>query len=104
LVKISKEEILKRGYVDVKVQVQGLRQSHRLTVMKEKTQRGTLHFLMAKHYIPTSELVRLAEVFQLPIRHKDKVVFPKGKMPKDFLEQDEKIEVESETIEAEIEE
>lgn len=103
LVSINREDILKQGYVDIKVQVTGLRQAHRLQVVKEKTSRGTLTYLAAKHYIPTSELVRIAEILQFPVKHKDTVVFPKGKMPKDFLEKSEGITVEAETIEAEIE-
>jgi hypothetical protein len=99
---MNKDEILKQGYIDVKVQVQGLRQSHRLSVEKEKTPRGILTYLVSKHYIPTNELVRLAEVLQLPIKHNATVVFPKGKMPKDFIENQE-ISVQAETVEAELE-
>ena len=97
LVGINKDKVLKQGYVDVKVQVTGLRQSHRLTVVKEKTSRGILTYLSSKLYIPTPELVRLVEVLQLPIKHKETVVFPKGKMPKDFLEKGQEVQVEAET-------
>lgn len=100
---MNREEILKQGYVDVKVQVTGLRQNHRLAVEKEKTPRGILTYLVSKHYIPTTELVRLAEVLQFPIKHNTTVVFPKGKMPKDFLEKGQEVTVEAETVEAEIE-
>ncbi len=103
MVIINKEQILKQGYVDVKVHVQGLRQSHRLQVVREKTPQGILPYLEAKHYIPTQELVRLAEMLQLPVKHKDTVVFPKGKMPKHFLEKDMEVKVEAETVEAEVE-
>jgi hypothetical protein len=104
---ISKEEILRRGYVDVKVFVTGLRQSHRLTVVKEKTAHGMVPFLQCKYYIPTTELVRLAEELQLPVKHKDVVVFPKGKMPAHFAEKGSHAmvaTVEPETVEAEVEE
>ncbi|VVC04382.1 Uncharacterised protein [Candidatus Bilamarchaeum dharawalense] len=97
----SKQEILKQGFVDVKVFVAGLRQSHRLEVQKQKTAHGDVPFLVCKHYIPATEMVRLAEEFQLPIKHKDTVVFPKGTMPSTFAE---KIAtVEPDTIEAEVE-
>lgn len=98
---ISKEEILKRGYVDVKVYVSGLRQSHRLTVVKERTSQGLVPFLVSKFYIPTNELVRLAEMLQLPMKHKDVQVFPRGKMAGHFAEKE--VEIEAETVEAEIE-
>ncbi len=106
---IGKEEILRRGYVDVKVYVTGLRQSHRLEVVKEKTSVGMVPFLVCKHYIPTAELVRLAEQLQLPVKHKEVVVFPKGKMASSFAEKNEKttkgvrVSVEAETVEAEVE-
>lgn len=80
------DEILKRGYVDVKVRVSGLRQQHRLEVVMEKTSSGTVPFLVSKYYIPTMELVRLAEELQLPVKHKDTVVFPKGKMAGSFAQ------------------
>jgi len=103
---ISKEEILRRGYVDVKVYVTGLRQSHRLTVTRERTPHGMVPFLVSKYYIPTNELVRLAEELQLPMKHNQIVVFPRGMMPSSFAEKDEtgaQATVESETIEAEVE-
>jgi hypothetical protein len=100
---ISKEEILKRGYVDVKVHVQGLRQSHRMQVVMEKTSQGEVPFLESKFYIPRMELVRLAEELQLPVRHKDIKVFPKGKMAGHFLRKKVVATVEPETVEAEVE-
>lgn len=103
LVNITREQIMKQGYIDVKVQVQGLRQSHRLQVVEESTPRGVIKYLVSKYYIPTQELVRIAEALQFPIKHKDTVVFPKGKMPKDFLEKPS-ITVEPDVVEAEIEE
>lgn len=107
------EEILKRGYIDVKVNVSGLRQQQRLEVVREKTSVGTVPFLVSKFYIPTMELVRLAEELQLPLKHKDTVVFPRGKMAGSFVQK--KVEtkevegseiiatVEGDTVEAEIE-
>ena len=104
---ISKDEILKRGYVDVKVFVSGLRQSHRLQIIRENTVRGAVPYLVCQHYIPTRELVRLAEELQLPVKYKEVTIFPKGKMAGDFTEKIENsviAKVEPETVEAEIEE
>ena len=98
----DKEEILKRGYVDVKVFVTGLRQSHRLEVSKQKTVQGEVPFLVCKHYIPPTEMVRLAEELKLPVKHKDTVVFPRGMSPVNFAKK-QNITVEADTIEAEIE-
>jgi hypothetical protein len=105
------EGIIKRGYVDVKVFVTGLRQSHRLEVKVEKTAVGNVPFLICRHYIPPAEMVRLAEELKLPIKHKDTVVFPRGTSPASFAKkpsgkkdsQSSGITVEAQTIEAEIE-
>jgi len=105
LVTINRNEILKQGYIDVKVYVAGLRQSHRLKVVPEKTAHGTVPFLVAQHYIPRTELVKLAEQIQLPLKHKDIVVFPKGKMPKDFVLKgtEPQVKIEVDAVEAEVE-
>ncbi len=103
---ISREEILKRGFVDVKVFVSGLRQSHRLTIERERMAQGLVPFLVCKHYIPTPELLRLAEELQLPVKCRDVRVFPKGKMAGDFAEKVSPIiaTAESDVVEAEVEE
>ncbi|MBU1165455.1 hypothetical protein KKF81_00785 [Candidatus Micrarchaeota archaeon] len=100
-----KDEILKRGYVDVKVSVSGLRQSHRLELVREVTSQGLVPFLVCRHYIPASELLRLAEQLHLPVKYKTTVAFPPGKRAGDFAERnDSGVSIEADTIEAEIEE
>lgn len=84
-----------------------MRQSHRLHLKKEQTSQGLMLVLIAQHYIPRQELIKLAEEFQLPVKHKNVVAFPKGKMAKDFVEpgtEPARLSVEADTIEAEIEE
>lgn len=105
MVTINKEEILKAGYVDVKVRVSGLRQSHRLELVRERTSQGLVPVLVCRHYVPTAELVRLAEELQLPLKCKSVIVFPRGKTAGDFAEKSEnpKVRVEADTIEAELE-
>jgi hypothetical protein len=94
-----RDDILKQGYIDVKVYVAGLRQNHRLTVEVERTVHGDVPFLMSKNYIPSAELVRLANELMLPIKHNKTMVLPKGMMPKDFA----KIQVIPAEVEAEVE-
>ena len=94
-----RDEILKQGYIDVKVYVAGLRQNHRLNVVMEKTVHGEVPYLVSKNYIPNTELVRLANELMLPIKHNKTMVLPKGMTPKDFAS----ISVEPADIEAEIE-
>jgi len=98
---ISKEEILRRGYVDVKVFVSGFRQSHRLQIVREKTVQGLVPYLVCSHYVPAPELMRLAEELQLPIKCRTVTVFPKGKMAGHFAE---KVTIQAESVEAEVEE
>lgn len=85
----SKEDVLRRGFVYVKVIVSGLRQSHKLTVKKERTQQGIFTYLHGRYAIPESEMVRVAEELQLPVKTKDVLVFPKGKMQGDYTEKTE---------------
>lgn len=101
----TRDDIIRRGYVDVKVYAAGIRQSHRLMVVGEKSAHGEIPFLVSKNYIPSAELVRIANECQLPVRHKDTVIFPKGMAPKDFGAKKPATlaRVEAETVEAEIE-
>ncbi|MFH1521112.1 MAG: hypothetical protein ABID61_05695 [Candidatus Micrarchaeota archaeon] len=99
----DKDEIIKRGFVDVKVFVAGLRQSHRLEVVEQETPNGPVLFLVCKHYIPAIEMVRLAEALKFPIKHKDTVVFPRGTMPSTFTKKSTMVSIEPDVIEAEVE-
>ncbi len=100
---MNRDEILKAGYVDVKIQVTGLRQAHRLKVTMDKTKEGSIAYLTSDQRLPTPELVRLAEELQFPIKCKDLLILPKGKVPADFVEADKIIGGAEETvIEAEI--
>lgn len=99
-----KDEILKAGFADVRVNVSGLRQAHRLEVKRERTPAGEIPVLVATHYIPATELVRLAEELQLPVRYKQTIVFPRGKMAGHFVEKKQSASVKPDTVEAEIEE
>jgi len=99
----GRDEIIKRGYVDVKVYMSGLRQSQRLTVYKEKTVHGEVPYLECKNYIPSAELVRLANELQMPIKHKNKMILPKGMTPKDFAKSEILGSAEPATVEAEVE-
>jgi|GEM_PF-4047425 len=82
--RFDKEYILRKGFVDVKAIVTGLRQTHRLKVVKEKSSQGWVTLLEGRYSLPESEMVRLAEELQFPIRTKGVTVYPKGKMQGDF--------------------
>lgn len=80
----SKEDILRRGFIYVKVVVSGLRQNHKLTVVRERSVHGWIVYLEGRYAIPKAEMVRLANELQLPVRSKGVEVFPEGRMPQDF--------------------
>ncbi len=82
--KLSKEEILNKGFVDVKAYVSGLRQTHRLKLVKERSQFGWITLLEGRYALPHDELVRLANELGFPIRCKDVTVYPEGTMKNDF--------------------
>jgi hypothetical protein len=82
--RLNKEEILRKGFVDVKAYVSGLRQTHRLKLIKERSQFGWITILEGRYALPNDEMVRIANEIGLPIRCKDTTVFPEGKMKKDF--------------------
>ncbi|MBI2079785.1 hypothetical protein HYT84_03400 [Candidatus Micrarchaeota archaeon] len=81
---VSREEILKNGFVEIRVRVAGIIQRHKFNVVREETPFGSVPYLVVKAMIPHVELVRIAEEIQLPVRNKEATVFPKGKMVKDF--------------------
>ena len=101
----NRDDILSAGFADVRVLVSGLRQMHRLTVVMENTAQGQIPFLVSKHYIPTNELLRVAQQTGLPVKHKETVVYPPGTAASDFRQKQEVMAtVEHETVVAEIEE
>ncbi len=78
-------EILDRGFVEVKVKVAGIWQKHKLMVEYEKTAFGKVYYLLAREKnIPAMELYRIANELQLPIKSPDAMIYPKGKGPSDF--------------------
>jgi hypothetical protein len=86
---ISKEDILKKGSVEVHIKVGGIRQRHTLKVEKEKTAWGMVPFCVFSHPVPASELVRVSQEIDLPVKCKGMKVFPKGKGAKDFAEKEQ---------------
>lgn len=99
-----RESILKQGFIDVKVQVSGLRQSHRFTVYYDKTSRGIVPYLLSKLIVPLPELMKVAQDTSLPVRCGKNIVFPRGKSPSDFIIKDpNSVTIENPVVEAEVE-
>jgi len=83
---VVREEILKTGFVDLKIKIAGIIQKHRLEIVREDTPYGRVPYLVTKvKDISMKELVRIAEELQLPVKSPTSVAFPPGKMPADFV-------------------
>ena len=80
------KQILEKGSIEVRVKISGMYKRHILKVVKEKSAFGLIPYLVGDLFIPSHELVRLAQELQLPIKCHGMVVFPKGKAAADFAE------------------
>ena len=81
---LSREQILSQGFAEIRVKVAGIQQRHKFVIVKEKTAFGEVPYLETKGNVTVSELARLAQEFDLPVRSPLGKVFPPGKGPKDF--------------------
>jgi hypothetical protein len=83
LPKIAKDA-LKLGKVDIRVMRSGTLQFQEFMVKRIPSPIGGYPVLFADKFVDMSELLRLAEEYQLPIMAKNGTVFPRGKTSKDF--------------------
>jgi len=82
----TRDEILKQGFAEIRLRRTGTWQRHKFMIVREKTAFGEVSFLVAQFpNLPKTELVRIADEIQLPVKSGDNVAFPKGKMTKDFV-------------------
>lgn len=82
--KMDRDEILKKGEVEIRVKRAGMFQRLPFKVVREKTLGGPVPFLTTDRFIDLPELMRIAEETQLPINSPTGKVFPKGKKSSDF--------------------
>jgi hypothetical protein len=83
LPKIAKNA-LKAGKVDIKVMRSGTLQFQEFVVKRIPSPVGAYPVLFIDKFVDMSELLKLAEEYQLPISAKNGNVFPRGKTSKDF--------------------
>jgi len=83
LPKIAKDA-LKKEKVDIRVMRSGTLQFQEFMVKRIPSPVGAYPVLFVDKFVDMSELLRLAEEYQLPISAKNGTVFPKGKTSKDF--------------------
>ena len=83
LPKITRD-VLKRGKVDIKVMRSGTLQFQEFVVKRIPSPVGAYPVLFIDKFIDLSEVLRLAEEYQLPVSAKNGTAFPQGKISKDF--------------------
>ena len=80
----SREEIIKQGFVEIRLRIAGIIQKHHFQIEKEKTVFGDVIYLTTKGKVTPVDLAKLAEELQLPVRSPRGTAFPKGKALSDF--------------------
>jgi hypothetical protein len=83
-VSMDRQGILESGKVVLHAKAAGMVQRHEFSVEREETAYGKVPFLVCVRALPLTELVRLAEENQLPVKCAGQKVYPKGKGPRDF--------------------
>ena len=78
-------DALKAGKADIKVMRSGTLQFQEFVVKRLQLPIGQYPVLSVDKFIDMSELLRLAEEYQLPISAKNGTAFPRGKTSKDFV-------------------
>ncbi len=82
----SREEILKAGFVEIRLKIAGIVQKHHFKIEKEKTAFGEVTYLTTKGRVTPMDLAKLSEELQLPVRSVRGTAFPKGKGASDFVD------------------
>ena len=77
-------DALKKGKVDIRVMRSGTLQFQTFEVKRIDSPIGKFPVLFLDKFVDLSELLRIAEDFQLPVFTKNGQIFPKGKSAKDF--------------------
>jgi len=81
---INREKALKDGFFDLRVQRSGVYQQLRFKIAREKTAAGEIPFIVPDRIIDLPELLRICDSAQLPLKSATGILFPKGKMLRDF--------------------
>ena len=82
---MNRDEVLKKEKFDLKVKRSGTLQFQEFKIIRVPSPNGAYALLETEKFIDLSELVRLAEELQLPIKAKNGTVFPRGKTTSDFV-------------------
>ena len=81
----KRKEALSKGEVIVQVKRNGIFQKLPFKLVRRKTNDGEVPYLFLDRFLDVSELVRVAEEYQLPVESPVGKIYPKGKKEMDFL-------------------
>jgi len=71
--------------VKIRLKRMGMYQIITFTVVAEKMPIGSVRMLKTDRKIDTSEITRIAEEYQIPVKDRDGIAVPSGKKLVDFL-------------------
>jgi hypothetical protein len=72
--------------MEIIAKIAGVRQRVRAKIVEEKTPLGRITYLEIERALPISELQRIADEQSMPVKCKEKKIFPKGKSIFDFVD------------------
>jgi len=81
----KRAEALSKGEVVVQVKRNSIMQKLTFRLVRKKTNDGEVPYLVLDKFLDVSELVRVAEEYQLPVESPVGKIYPKGKKEIDFL-------------------
>ncbi|MGC8567715.1 MAG: hypothetical protein ACP5RP_00110 [Candidatus Micrarchaeia archaeon] len=81
----SKDEIIKRGFVKIRVKRAGMLQQLSFSVKKVEIENSYYNELYSPRLVELSEIERIADLMGMPVEAGGKRAFPKGKTALDFI-------------------
>ncbi|MFH1447864.1 MAG: hypothetical protein ABIG39_03300 [Candidatus Micrarchaeota archaeon] len=82
---VTREEILGKGVIELRVSRSGMLQNEEFVVKRIDSAFGKYVALEVNKYIDLKELIRISEDYHLPVFAKNGRIFPKGTSTKDFV-------------------
>jgi predicted TIM-barrel fold metal-dependent hydrolase len=85
IVNEKQKEALAAQEISIRVKRTGIIQVLPFKVLRRETSLGKVPYLVLDRFLDLSELMRVAEEYQLPVQSPVGKVFPRGKKETDFL-------------------
>jgi hypothetical protein len=80
----KRQVALQKGEIEIRVKRSGMFQVLPFKVVRKQTPVGQVPYLSLDRFLDLSELLRVAEEYQLPVESPAGRVFPRGKKEGDF--------------------